>query len=231
LAIRDFFRKTQDSELANQKCLRDPQQILGWLEDLCRLGTILELESADSDLIPITAKVRMVDEDAKVFSLGLKVKPAKEFASGQRLHVVFPLGRQRFQTDLVYLGRGNYLEYRFSLPTAIYHAERREGNRAKMRPRDHFTITVLQDLFEGVGFTGTLVDLSMGGCNCLIQRAIRIQDERRLPITTELLDPGATLALVRLGNLPNIPSDARIQVKLGLSRMTELRCMASTRPI
>jgi CheY-like chemotaxis protein len=75
-----------------------------------------------------------------------------------------------------------------------------------MRPRDHFTITVLQDLFEGVGFNGTLVDLSMGGCNCLIQRAIRIQDERRLPITTELLDPGATLALVRLGNLPNIPS-------------------------
>ena len=205
MALRDFFKKVPEGDLDRRQSLRDPEQILAWLEELSRLGTALELECSESDLTPLQAKVRLVAEDTGTVSFAFKWKPAKEFTAGQKVRLVFPLDRQRFQTDLVYQGRGNYLEYRFHLPTAIYHAERRDAIRVKMRPRDELNIIVLQGFFDGLGLTGTLVDLSIGGCCFLVQRALQIKGERRLPISVNLLAPGTALVLVRLPNLPHLP--------------------------
>jgi len=205
MAIRNFFKKTPDSETDKRQCLRDPDQVLAWLEELSRLGTVVEVEGAEGDLVPVAAKVRLVAEETGSFSLAYKWKPAREPAAGQRTHITFPLDRQRFQADAAYLGRGNYLEYRFSLPAAVFHAERRDATRVKMRPRDDLNIIVLEDLFEGLGLSGTLIDLSMGGCCFLLQRAIRVRGEQRVPLATDLLAPGAPLALVRLPNLPHLP--------------------------
>ena len=205
MAIRDYFKRAPDADLDRNKSLRDPEQILAWLEELGRLGTAMELEFADSDLLPIPGKVGKVDETAGTVSLLCRWKPAKEPIRGQQIHIVFPLDNQRFKTDLVYQGRGNYLEYRCSLPVAMVPAERRDSVRAKMRSRDEFSIIVLEGLFEGLGLSGILVDLSVGGCCFLIKRAIRIQGERRLPISEALSTVGTPLALVRLPNLPHLP--------------------------
>jgi CheY-like chemotaxis protein len=45
----------------------------------------------------------------------------------------------------------------------------------------------------------------MGGCGFHVHRAIRIKDERRVPIRTDLLAPGTPLAFVRLVDLPRLP--------------------------
>jgi CheY-like chemotaxis protein len=205
MAIRNFFKKDPEADLDRRQSLRDPEQILAWLEELARQGTPVEVGVSESDLAPILAKVRVVVEDTRICSLAFKWKPGLEPSSGQKMRMVFPMDRQRFQADLVYVGRGNYLEYRFRFPSAIFSAERRDSVRVKMRPRDDLSILALQDLFDGVGFTGTLVDLSIGGCGFLLQRAIRIKGEERLNIHPDLLAPGTPLVLVRLPNLPHLP--------------------------
>lgn len=205
MAIRDFFKKTSENEGEQRKSLRDPQQILAWLETMNRLGTVLDLSFSDSDLTPVPAKVGKVAEAAGICSFQCKWKPTKEPAPGQRLRITFPLDKQRFFADLVYQGRGNYLEYRCQLPTAISHAERRDAVRVTMHAHDKFSLIALQGLFAGLGLSGTLVDLSMGGCSFLINRAIQIKNERRLPINEEMLAQGTTFDLVRLPNLPQLP--------------------------
>ena len=118
---------------------------------------------------------------------------------------MFPLDGRRFQTELTYLDRGGYLGDRFKLPIAIRHAERRDTTRVQFRSRERIQIVVLQGLFEGLGLSGELVDLSMGGCGFLVHRAIRVQDDARMPIRPDLLAPGTPLALVRLPDLPRLP--------------------------
>jgi len=204
MTLRDFFKKVPETELDRRQSLRDTDQILAWLEELHRLGTVVELECSDSDLTPVQAKVRTVVEEAGICSFAFKWKPVKELIPGQRVRLVFAMDRQRFQADLVYQGRGNYLEYRFGLPTAIYRAERRDSVRVKMRPRDELTATVLQGFFEGLGLTGTLLDLSRGGCSLALRQAIQIKDQKRLAINANLLLPGTPLVLVRLPNLPHL---------------------------
>jgi CheY-like chemotaxis protein len=205
MGIREFFTKTPEAEIDREKALRDPEQILAWLEELSRIGSEIDLDFPNSDHLPVAGKVKTVSEDMDFCSILFKYKPAKEPSPGQRMHAVFPLDGKRFQTSLVYQGRGNYLEYRFGLPSAILHAERRESVRVKMRPGDHFNIVVLQGLFEGLGFSGVLVDLSMGGCCFRAERVIQIQSERRLAIASDMLAAGTSFALVRLTNLPRLP--------------------------
>ena len=205
MAIRNYFRKGPDSDLDREKCMRDPDQILAWLEELGRIGTAVDLAFAGSDLIPVPARVGKVNESEGTCGLLCRWKPVREPARGQRIHLLFGMDGQRFQADLAYQDRGDYLEYRCALPTGIYHAERRESFRVKMVPGDDLNLIVLQGLFEGLGLGGKLVDLSFGGCCFLVNRAIRIKDERPQPIHENLLAVGTPLALVRLPNLPQLP--------------------------
>ncbi len=203
MAIRDFFKTSTEPDL--ERSLHDTDQILAWLEELSRLRTVMDLKIGKSDLAPIAAKVELVGEETRNFTLSLQRTPTVEPATGQAAHLVFSLDGRRFQTEVSYQGRGGYMEYRFKLPTAIRHAERRDSDRVHFRSRERIQIVVLQGLSEGLGLGGELQDLSMGGCAFLIRRAIRIQDERRMPIRQDLLAPGTPLALVRLPDLPRLP--------------------------
>jgi CheY-like chemotaxis protein len=203
VAIKDFFKAKPDPE--RERSLRDPDQILAWLEELCRIRTVLELRLDAADPTTAAAKVERVGEETSSFILTLERSPAQEPSKGQRAQIVFPLDGQRYQTEMVYLDRGGYHEYRFKLPTAIRHAERRDSIRVNIRSREKIQLVALQGLFDGLAFSGNLVDLSMGGCGFLIHRVIRVKDERRLPIRVDLLMPGTALTLVRLPDLPRLP--------------------------
>ena len=102
MAIRDYFKKAPEAELDRQKCMRDPEQILAWLEELGRIGTVVDLEFAGSDLIPVPGKVGKLDEAEGTCGFQCRWKPAKEPVRGQRIHLVFGMDHQRFQADLVY---------------------------------------------------------------------------------------------------------------------------------
>lgn len=203
MAIKDFFKASPDPD--RERCLRDPDQILAWLEELCRIRTVVDLSFGHAEQMPIPSKVELVGEETRSVTLSLQRAPFVEPVPGQKAQAVFPLDGRRFQAELAYQGRGGYREYRFKLPAAIRHAERRDTVRVHFRSREKLSVVVLQGLLEGLGLTGELVDLSLGGCGFLVHRAIRIQDERRMPVRADLLVPGAPLALVRLTNLPHLP--------------------------
>jgi CheY-like chemotaxis protein len=205
VTIRNYFKKTRKSESERQKSLHDPEQTLAWMEELFRLGTALDLKFPGAGILPSRGLLEKVDEESGTLTVRLQWKPAEEPVPGYRAETVFPMDGQRFQMDLVYQGRGNYMEYRFSLPTAIHHAERRDSVRVKMLPQDKLKVLALQNMAEGLGVGGELVDLSMGGCCLRLERVIRIQDEKQVPIATDLLPPGTPMALVRLPNLPDLP--------------------------
>jgi CheY-like chemotaxis protein len=203
MAIKDFFRAKPDPD--REPTLRDRDQILAWLEELARIRTPLELKVQEKDLLPIPAKVEVVAEESSALTLSLQRIPAPEPKAGQIIHVVFPLDGQRFRTDLVYRGRGGYMQCVFALPEAIYHAERREAIRARFGTREKTQVVALEGLFEGVGLGGQMVNLSLGGCAFRLQRAMDIRGDRRLPLRHDLLIPGTQLALLRLQDLPHLP--------------------------
>jgi len=186
LAIRNFFSKSSSTGNVQRNCLRDPGEILAYLEELGRLGTVVDLQFADSDLTPVPGTVGEIHEAAGTCTIRCRYKPAKEPLPGQRVRLAFPLDKQRFLTDLGYQDRGSYLEYRFQLPSAVFHADRRDSVRARMLPHERLNILALQGLSAGLGLSGWLVDLSMGGCCFLIHRAIQIKDEQRLALTESL---------------------------------------------
>ena len=206
MAIRDFFREKTESGPERERSLTDSEQILAWLEELARIRTVMDLTMSVSDLLPISAKVELVGEETRSCTLSLLWTPVVEPVPGQQVNLVFPLDGQRFKTTLVYQGRGGYKQYRFALPFAIQHAERRDATRVTLRSRERFRIVVLQHLMEGLGFNGELMDLSMGGCAFLIHRVIQIQTEKRVAISPGLLTPGTRLSLVRLMDLPHLPT-------------------------
>ena len=203
MAIKDFFKAKVEPD--RERSLTDPDQILAWLEELSRMRTVMDLRLGTAEAPTLAAKVELVGEETASVTLSLSPKPQTEPTPGQKAMVLFPLDGQRFQAELVYLGRGGYLEYRFKAPAAIRHAERRDSLRVHFHTRDLCQIVVLQGLYEGLGFSGELLDLSMGGCGFMVHRAIRVRDERRLPIRLDLLLPGTPLALVRLPDLPRLP--------------------------
>ena len=205
LAIKDFFKATPTPSPDRERCLQDPDQILAWLEELARIRTGMELVFSEAEAAPLAGKTELVGEETHSCTFSLQRAPHPEPAPGQRVRLHFPMDGQRFQTELVYQGRAGYLAYRFALPTLIRHAERRDSYRVHFHSRERFQVVILQSLFEGMGLSGELVDLSMNGCCALVHRAIRIQDERRMPIHAGLLAPGTPLALVRLPDLTHLP--------------------------
>ena len=206
MAIRDFFREKPEPLAERERSLTDSEQILAWLEELARIRTVMDLTISASDLLPISAKVELVGEETRSCTLSLLWTPVVEPVAGQQVSLVFPLDGQRFKTTMVYQGRGGYKQYRFALPFAIQHAERRDATRVTLRSRERFRIVVLQHLMEGLGLNGELTDLAMGGCAFLIHRVIQIQSEKRMPIHSGLLTPGTRLSLVRLMDLPHLPT-------------------------
>ena len=203
MAIRDIFKAK--SEPDQGRTLKDSNQILAWFEELARVYTDMEARTGPDDLSPVTVKIGLVGEESKSCTLTFKTRPKTEPVSGQRLEFSFPMDGQRFQTQMTYQGRGNYLEYRFGLPVSIRSAERRDSTRVRIRSRERLSVVVLEDLFQGIGISGSLVDVSRMGCKLLIQRALHVQTERRLPIRDDLMEPGTPLALVRLPDLPHFP--------------------------
>lgn len=199
-----FTRGEKESE-AKQPELRDQQVILAYLEELYRLDRPLQLWELREDALPIGAKICDLTESDHRITLKLQRALPGTLAPKGRMQVAFALDGQRFLAELAFRGRGGYLEAHFELPTLVRHGERRNRARAKFGPRERARVTLLEDLFTGCGATGQLIDLSLEGIKVRLDRVISVREERTVPITPGLFQPGTHLALVRLQDLPQTP--------------------------
>jgi len=183
----------------------DAQQILAYLEELSRLGSLVHLLLRSEPATCLGARVGPVNEEDGSFSLSFphqvpRLKPGEVVA----LH--FPLAGMRFEAEITFLDRGRYMESRFRLPKKVRFADRRISRRARIGAREKASVAVFESLFEGMAASGRLVNLSMEGLCLRLERAIQVQGGRRLAPHPDLFTVGNELQVVRILNLPHLPT-------------------------
>lgn len=199
----DLFKTAPEG--SREPEMKDREVILAYLEELAKTKTLVTIQVTPKDLVPYTGTVQLVNDARNLFTVTIKRPLTEEPAIKAPLHVVFSLDGARLQANVRYLGRGGYLQLELSLPEKVTFAERRGKLRAKFGPREHASVTALEDLFSGTGTAGKLLNLSMEGLCMKLDRAIQVQADRKLEVSDGLFHRGQKLLMVRIQELPQVP--------------------------
>ncbi|HJW32972.1 MAG TPA: response regulator [Holophagaceae bacterium] len=203
MVLKTLFGSSQPER---EPSLRDREQILAWLEELARVRTPLALRMKEEDPFGSTVKVELVSEEKETFTLSFLHQPPGDWKVGQLVHLNFPLDGQRFRTTAKFAGLAGYLQREFKLPESIFHAERRGLLRTRFSKRERPTVAVLEELFQGLGLSGPILNLSMGGLAFRVERVMDIKLDRRLQVKGDMLGTGRKMALIRIQDLPHTPT-------------------------
>lgn len=203
MALLGFLRSWDERE--GEPVLKDVPTILAYIEDLIRIRSSIQFWLKDDDLVPFTGRIDLLSELPGTMTVALQRALPCDLAEKTGFKMVFPLEGMRFEAPVRFLRRDGYLRAIFAVPERVCHAERRTKMRARFGPRERATCTVLEGLFEGHGVTGRLVNLSLEGACMRIDKAISIQRNHAVSITPELFEPGRSLAIIRVQNLPQTP--------------------------
>ncbi|MCE1203207.1 MAG: response regulator [Holophagaceae bacterium] len=183
----------------------DVQQILAYLEELQRLRTLTHLQLRSDPPMCLGTRIELVNDQDLTFSLSFphqvpRLKP------GEVVEFHFPLAGMRFQADITYFGRGRYMESVFRLPRAVHFADRRGSRRTRIGSRENATVAIFESLFEGVAASGRLLNLSTEGLCMRMERALLVQSGKRIASSPSLFPDGQKLQIVRIMNLPHLPT-------------------------
>lgn len=203
MGLKERFAKPSVPD--SEPVLRDRSTILACLEELCRLRTPISIWLDRDDLLPVTARVELVGEETDTLTLSLQRALPGEIDPRFPLELLFPLDGMRFRCALRFRERGGYMKAVFKLPEAVLHAERREKVRTRFGQRENASATVLESLFRGHGVSGKLLNLSMEGFCMRLDKAMSIQENRRMTIHSSLFHARQELMVVRLLDIPHAP--------------------------
>jgi CheY-like chemotaxis protein len=204
LALIGLFKKNEPKP-DREPTLRDKDQILAYIEELYRVRTEIATKASEDSDISYMVKVETVNEEKGSFTISMQNRPPREPEPGTIIFFYFTMDGLRFRTQARFLARGGYMQSEFALPEAILHAERRGNVRVRFTPREPAKAVVLEGLFEGLGISGPIINLSMGGFNMRVDRVIDIRKDRRIQARTDLFHSVSKLALIRLSDLPHTP--------------------------
>jgi CheY-like chemotaxis protein/c-di-GMP-binding flagellar brake protein YcgR len=212
MGLMDLF--SDKPRIDREPVLRDREQILAYFEQLMRMRAVISLQLEEQSVVAYSATVEHVSEEKGTLVLALQTRPSREPVAKAPVYVWFTLDGLRFRATLSFLQRSGYMQSELLLPECIRHAERREAQRTRFTARENAEVVALQGLFDGLGVSGTLLNLSLGGCSFRVDKALDIRKDRRVPLRGDLLAEGSDLPLLRLQNLPQTPLlDARAQVR------------------
>jgi CheY-like chemotaxis protein len=99
------------------------------------------------------------------------------------------------------------------LPEALELKERRGMPRARVNPKEGATVTALTGLFEGVGITGVLENVSESGARVRVEKGMSIKGEKRLHLGEGLVPVGQAFILVKLNKVPKCPGVMELEGK------------------
>jgi CheY-like chemotaxis protein len=175
--------------------------VLAYLEDAQRVKAPFTLYASGRSEHPATLKG--VDEAEGTLTFQLNAPASLD--RGARIELVFILDNLRVGGSCSVLeARANQVTT--DLPDGLELKERRNQPRARLNPKEGTTLTALTGLFEGVGITGVVENLSEGGTRVLVEKAINIKGEKRLPLGSSLVPPGQPFMLIKLNKAPKCPA-------------------------
>ncbi len=175
--------------------------VMAYLEDAQRVRSPFLVR--DSRKRECSAVLQALDE--KAGTLNLQVAGSFSLEKGAEAELVFIHENLRLgATTRVVEVRGGTLT--LEIPEALELLERRKQPRARLNAKEGATLTGLSSLFEGVGITGVLENLSESGCRVRVEKAMNIKDQKKLGIGTALLPVGHTFMILKLNKVPRCPA-------------------------
>ncbi len=164
------------------------EQVLAYLEEAQRRRTpFLLLDAKERET---TAHLVGLDEAGGTATFQYQGTLAAE--KGARITPVFILDGLRIGNPCKCLAlRPGQVE--LSLPEDLLILERRKHPRVRLNPKEGATLTALTGLFEGIGMTGVIENLSVGGARVRVERAMEAKGEKKLTPHAHLIAPGTCL--------------------------------------
>lgn len=172
--------------------------VLAYLEEAQRVRTTLTL--IDGKGREVAATLASVGEDR----ISLNTQGPLSAEKGAGMSLVFLLDGLRFKAEsrLVDVKPGSAV---LDLPAAIALAERRRKPRARLNAREGATATALTSLFDGVGISGPIENISESGVCIRVERAMEVKTQRKMHLGPNLLAVGQPMMLVKLSKIPKSP--------------------------
>lgn len=194
MAIFGFGKDKKDGGQASE-------QTLAYLEDAQRTRTTFTLIGAKK--AEVSATLQAIDEAEGLITFHTPLNLAAE--KGAKVEFIF------LQENLRLSGSGSIAEKHGNLvlvpiPDTLEIKERRSQPRARLNPKEGTTITALTGIFDGVGITGVVENLSEGGARIRVEKAMNLKGEKRLPLGVALVPPGQPFMLVKLNKAPKCPA-------------------------
>lgn len=173
-------------------------QVLAYLEEAQRLRTTFTLQGPKGR--EVQASLALVAEDRVSLNLQGPLMAEK----GAQVTLLFVLDGLRIKapTTLLEVKPGSAV---VELPEGLALAERRKKPRARLNAREGATATALTGLFDGVGVSGPIENISEGGLRLRVERAMDAKTQRKMHLGPNLFTVGQALMLVKLSKLPKCP--------------------------
>ncbi|MCL1894629.1 MAG: hypothetical protein FWG02_10450 [Holophagaceae bacterium] len=105
------------------------------------------------------------------------------------------------------------------IPASLELMERRKKQRAKINPREGTTCILLSGLFDGIGITGLADNMSENGARIKIEKALEIQTEKPIKITTRNTPNGQIFPILKISKIPRCVATLEGAAKLVYSEV------------
>jgi len=172
--------------------------VLAYLEEAQRVRVALVAFDPKGRETP--ASLVAVTEERVTLSVQGRVMAEK----GESISLLFHLDGLRFKaTGRIQESKSGSLT--LDLPTSIELAERRKKPRTRLNQREGATAIALTGLFEGIGLTGTIDNISNGGMCLKVGRAMNVKTQGPMHLGSNLLTVGQAFMLIKLSKLPKCP--------------------------
>ncbi len=184
--------------LKKSKSSEGSELVLAYLEEAQRVR--VSLLAVDPKGREVPAALVAVTEERVTLSTQGRIMAEK----GEPVALVFILDGLRLQAKgrLQELKTGTMV---LELPASIELAERRKKPRGRLNQREGAAITALTGLFEGIGLTGTIENISEGGLCMKVGRAMNVKTQGQMHLGPNLLTVGEPFMLLKLSKLPKCP--------------------------
>jgi hypothetical protein len=185
--------------------IEDPQVLQDALQVLFETESEFFIKVEGTSTLPYASRVQHLAIAEGQFGLKLVRPLPHEMLPGALFRMTFAVEDLRFEAIISLLGREGYLQYGFQLPTCLYQADRRLHKRYPFRPRENAYALAQDAAIPGVGVAGPLVNICMGGMALRVDRALRMDDGMRIPVSTAVFERGKSFPRFRIQDLPRLP--------------------------
>jgi len=196
--------RSEKSALSDQS-IEDPAFIAAALQALFESEAEFPIKVEGTSTLPYASVIKEIRGKNEMLVLKLIRPLPHELMNGALFQVIFPCEDKRYQARITFQGREGYLQYKFTPPVSLTHADRRIAKRFPFRPRESAYVIAQDGRIPALGVAGPLVNIGLGGFAMRVDRVLKLDDGMRVPPSTALFDRERVFPRVRIQDLPRLP--------------------------